>query len=91
MKRSLWIIVIGAAVVLAILAAWQFAILQKAHRSFADYAAFRGCVAITSRSDASGTCTLANGETITLVKSDGRWFLEGDLPWGCLGNFCYGL
>ncbi len=91
MKWSLVAVLLAGASVIAVLVVWQLIILQKAHSSFADYAAFRGCVAITSRSDASGTCTLANGETITIVKSDGRWFLEGDLPWGCLGDFCYGL
>ena len=91
MRRTLWIIVIGVVIALAVLMIWQFVILQKAHSSFANYAAFRGCATITSQTDASGTCALANGKTITIVNFNGRWFLEGDLPWGCFGSFCYGL
>ncbi len=80
-------IVAAAVIVLAVVAGWQFITLQKAHSSFANYAAFRGCTQITSQSDASGTCTLASGQTITMVKFNGGWYLDGDLP-VCRGNFC---
>ncbi len=77
-------------IVLAALATWQIVTLQKAHSSFANYAAFRGCAQITGESDSSGTCMLANGQSITIVKFNGRWFLQGDLP-ACMvkiGSFC---
>lgn len=74
-------------IILAAVAIWQAVTLQKAHSSFANYAAFRGCATITSQSTASGTCTLPNGQTITMVKFNGRWYLNGDLPY-CWGNFC---
>ncbi len=80
MKRSLVAVLLAGASVIAALVVWQLIILRKAHSSFANYAAFRGCITITGQSAASGTCVRANGETITIVKSDGRWFLEGDLP-----------
>jgi hypothetical protein len=73
-----------AAVVVVLLAAvaiWQFFVLQKAHSSFANYAAFRGCETITSQSATSGTCTLSNGQSITMVQVNGRWYLQGDLGW----------
>ncbi len=72
---------------LVALAGWQVAILHKAHSSFTNYAAFRGCTTITSQSNASGTCTLASGQTITMVQFRGRWYLAGDLP-ACWGSMC---
>lgn len=70
-----------AIVVLALvgLAIGQVVTLQHAHRSFDNYASFRGCQQITSRSVTSGTCRLANGQSITIVQDHGRWYLQGDL------------
>lgn len=81
----------AAAVVVLLLAALfmeQFFVLQKAHSSFSNYAAFRGCQRITSRSDISGTCTLASGQSIKIVKFNGKWYLDGDLPF-CWNGVCF--
>lgn len=74
-------------IVLAGYFAQQVATLRVAHSSFENYAAFRGCAQITSRTPTEGTCTLASGGTIKIVQFRGRWFLDGDLP-TCWGNIC---
>ena len=77
-------------VILAVLFALQVAYLQKAHSTFDNYAAFRGCAQITSRTDTQGSCLTSSGETVTIVKFDNRWFLQGDLP-ECMigfGSYC---
>src|SRR5262249_19575083 len=66
-----------AVTLLVIFFGWQLAILHKAHRTFDNYAAFRGCAAITSRTETSGTCTLGSGRSIKIVRFNDRWFLEG--------------
>ena len=80
-KHRRWIQALAIIIVVfGVLAVSQIVMLQKAHSSFANYAAFRGCATVTSQTDATGTCTLANGQSITLVKFDNKWFLQGDLP-----------
>lgn len=87
-KRTRWIRILAVLIVLFVaLAVWQFFVLRAAHRSFADYAAFRGCTTVTGRSASSGTCTIADGRSITIVKFDGRWYLQGDLPF-CWNGIC---
>lgn len=73
---------------MAILFGWQFMTLRQAHSSFDNYAAFRGGKQITSHTDTSGSCTLASGQTIKIVQFRGKWYLDGDLPPLCFGNFC---
>lgn len=67
-------------VILGGLFTWQVLSLQEAHSTFDHYAAFRGCEQITSQSDTQGTCITGSGQTVTIVKSGNRWFLQGDLP-----------
>ena len=66
-------------------------VLRKAHSTFENYYAFRGCVQLVDRTDTYGHCKLASGQTIKLVKYQGKWFLDGDLPWGCIGKICFGF
>lgn len=91
LKHHRWIqFVLAAFVVLFILGAWQVITLQKAHSTFDNYAAFRGCEQITSQTDTQGTCVTNSGQSITIVKFDNKWFLQGDLP-VCMiniGSFC---
>jgi len=79
---------IAAVILLVIIFGWQFALLQKAHSTFDNYAAFRGCAQIMSQSDTSGTCTLSSGKTIKIVKFCGKWYLDGDLP-ACWFDFSF--
>lgn len=71
---------IALVILLGIFCVWQVLYLHRAHSTFNNYAAFRGCANITSETATSGTCTLTNGESITIVKFNDKWFLQGDLP-----------
>jgi hypothetical protein len=63
---------------------YEVLFLQKAHSTFDNYYAFRGCTQLLERTDNYGICKLASGETIKIVKYQNRWFLDGDLPCGFL-------
>ncbi len=56
--------------------------LKKAHSSFENYYSFRGCVSLVEKTDSYGICRLASGQEIKLVKFQGAWYLDGDLPGG---------
>lgn len=90
-KNHRWIqIALALVVILFIYAGSQVLMLQKAHSTFDNYAAFRGCTHITSRTDSVGRCVTDSGQSVTIVKFDNRWFLQGDLP-VCMiniGSFC---
>jgi len=60
----------------------QLFTLQNAHSSYENYYKFRGCTESVSRSDTSGLCNLPSGETIKIVESHNKWYLDGDLPNG---------
>lgn len=91
-KNHLWAqILIVLIVILGAFCVWQVVYLREAHSTFDNYAAFRGCEEITSQTDTSGTCTLSNGQSITIVKFNNKWFLQGDLP-VCMisiGSLCF--
>ena len=55
--------------------------LNIAHSSFENYYNFRGCVELVEKTDTYGTCKLASGKIIKLVKFKEKWFLDGDLPY----------
>jgi hypothetical protein len=72
-------------IVIVVLAGFGFLAYQShhlavAHSTFDNYYAFRGCEQLIDRTDTYGDCKLKDGSTIRIVKSDTRWFLEGDLP-----------
>ena len=58
---------------------WFF-VLRKAHSTFTNYYAFRGCVQLIEKTDTYGICKLSSGQTIKLVNISGRWYLDGDGP-----------
>lgn len=74
-------IVIGV-LVLAILAfgIYQIIILQKAHSTFDNYYAFRGCTQLLEKTDTYGICKTGSGTTITIVEINNKWYLQGDGP-----------
>jgi hypothetical protein len=81
LNKKIILAVVGVIVLAFIaLAIDQFVILQKAHSTFDNYYAFRGCTQLLSRSDTSGVCKTASGDTITIVEIDGKWYLQGDGP-----------
>jgi hypothetical protein len=65
--------------------------LTKAHSTFKNYYTFRGCTKLIKRTDTYGICNTNNGETIKIVKFNNKWFLDGDLPWACVGKICFGF
>ena len=62
----------------------QFFLLRKAHSTFENYYAFRGCTQLLKKTESYGICQTSSGQTIKIVKFDNRWFLDGDLPCGFL-------
>ncbi len=90
-KNHRWLqVLIVAIIVLGTFCLWQVLYLQKAHSTFDNYAAFRGCTQITSQTDTQGTCTTGSGQSVTIVKFNNKWFLQSDLP-VCMitiGSFC---
>ena len=72
------------AIVLVSGAIYYVRYLDKAHSSFENYYAFRGCTKLLSKTDIDGTCMISSGQTIKIVKYQGKWFLDGDLPCGFL-------
>ena len=69
---------------LSVFGVYQIKMLDKAHSTFDNYYAFRGCKELISKTDEYGTCKLSSGETIKIVKFNGKWYLDGDLPGGFL-------
>jgi len=69
----------------------QFFLLKKAHSTFENYFIFRGCVQLLEKTANYGTCKTNTSQTIKIVKYQDKWYLDGDLPWACLGKICFGL
>ena len=74
------IVFLGTAAIL------QIRTLQRAHSSFENYYAFRGCTQLIKRTPTYGVCKTSSGKTITIVLYHGKWYLQGDLPAGILGH-----
>jgi hypothetical protein len=89
-KRVVAAIVVVGLVIFA-LAFSQWLYLRKVHSTFENYYAFRGCTELLEKTDSYGTCKIASGQVIKIVKFDGKWYLDGDLPWACLGKICFGF
>jgi len=58
----------------------QIFILNKAHSTFENYYAFRGCAQLLEKTDTYGICKTSSGQTIKIVKIQNSWYLEGDGP-----------
>ncbi|HUX35546.1 MAG TPA: hypothetical protein VMV71_00770 [Candidatus Paceibacterota bacterium] len=74
--------------IIAVFAISQIYTLRKAHSTFENYYAFRGCVQLLARTDTYGMCRLASGEVLKIVEFRGKWYLDGDLPF-CVSSFCF--
>ena len=79
-KKIMWAIILLVIVAIASFALDQFFVLQKAHSTFDNYYAFRGCTQLISTTTTSGVCKTASGDTITIVVINGKWYLQGDGP-----------
>ena len=69
----------------------QWFYLREAHSTFENYYVFRGCVELLQKTDNYGICQTGSGQTIKIVKYQNKWYLDGDLPWACLGKVCLGI
>ncbi len=56
--------------------------LNRAHSTFENYYAFRGCKRLLTKTSESGSCITKSGQTIKIVMFNSRWYLDGDLPCG---------
>lgn len=75
---------LGAA--LLILVITQFIIVGRAHSSFENYYAFRGCQTLLTKTNDDATCRLPSGKVIKIVRYHGKWYLDDDLPVCWLGK-----
>jgi len=57
---------------------------EKAHSTFENYYAFRGCRKLVQKTDTYAVCKLDTGQAIKIVKYQDKWYLDGDLPCGFL-------
>lgn len=71
---------------LLILVVTQFIIVGRAHSSFENYYAFRGCQTLLTKTNNDATCRLPSGKIIKIVRYHNKWFLDGDLPICWLGR-----
>lgn len=81
MSRKTLITIVGIIAIVGISAGlyWN-SYLEKAHSTFENYAAFRGCTSTPNRTATSSDCLLKSGDTIKLVEINNKWYLEGDGP-----------
>jgi hypothetical protein len=82
--KNLIKVAIAIIVSIAIFGTYQVVMLEKAHNTFENYYAFRGCTELLEKTDNYGTCKIASGQIIKIVKFEKKWYLDGDLPCGFL-------
>ena len=66
------------------LSVYQIILLNKAHSTFENYYAFRGCTKLLNKNDDFGTCQTNSGQNIKIVRFQNKWYLDGDFPCGFL-------
>lgn len=71
-------------VLIIVFGIYQIRMLDRAHSTFENYYAFRGCIKLISKTNDSGLCQIASGQTVKIVKFQNKWYLDGDLPCGFL-------
>ena len=79
-KRTVLSICTVLVAMIVIIGVSQLVYLKKAHSTFENYYHFRGCIQLIEKTDTSGICQLASGQTITIVEINDKWYLEGDGP-----------
>lgn len=90
-NKIIIVVALLAVIIILVLGIEQILFLRKAHSTFDNYYAFRGCVQLLEKTDTYGICKTDSGQIIKIVEFQNRWYLDGDLPWGCLGGICLGL
>lgn len=69
-----------AAVAFGVLLVSQVAYVERAHQTFQNYYAFRGCQELLTKTANDATCRLSTGQVIKIVRYQNKWYLDGDLP-----------
>jgi hypothetical protein len=88
-SKKIWLLVGAVAMVsIGFCMVSQIIMLRKAHSTFDNYYAFRGCTKLIDQTATYGDCQLASGQTIRIVEFRGKWFLDGDLP-TCWPGLCF--
>ena len=80
LKNKVIIVVLLFVMLVFIFSVRQILFLKKAHSTFEKYYAFRGCVQLLEKTDSYGICKISSGQIIKIVKFNGLWYLDGDLP-----------
>ena len=83
-RRNIYILSILGLLVILIMGIGWILYLQKAHSTFDNYYAFRGCQQLVEKQADYGTCKLKSGQVIKIVKFQNKWYLDRDLPCGFL-------
>ena len=78
--------ILGVVIALIIFGVFQVRMLNKAHSTFDNYYAFRGCTQLITKTPTYGICKTGSGQTIKIVLYHGKWYLDGDLPNSLLGH-----
>ena len=86
-RRKLLTGIVFIVVLLGIFVIKQGMVVDRAHSSFENYYAFRGCSQLIKRTETYGICRTGQGQTIKIVKFGNKWYLDGDLP-VCLFSLC---
>jgi hypothetical protein len=84
--KGILTVILLVIVFLGTVAFLQVRTLQRAHSSFNNYYAFRGCTQLIKRTSTYGVCKTNSGNVITIVLYRGKWYLKGDLPTGIFGH-----
>jgi hypothetical protein len=79
--------IVVAVIAVVIFGVREMYVVDKAHQTFENYYAFRGCVKLLNRTPDYGICQTDSGQTIKIVKFHNKWYLDGDLPI-CWRNIC---
>jgi Na+/H+ antiporter NhaC len=79
-KNKLFLLILFVIILVGYVVINQYLIVQKAHSTFENYYAFRGCVSLVKKTSDYGICKLSSGLQIKIVKYQNKWYLDGDLP-----------
>jgi len=87
-NKAVWILIVCLLTIGGVFFVYENHQIDIAHSTFENYYTFRGCQTLVDRTDTYGDCKLADGSTIKIVKFNGKWYLDGDLPM-CFGKICF--
>lgn len=84
-KKAIFMLVVG--ILIALIAINRINEVSRAHATFENYYKFRGCTELLQKADDYGLCRTDLNQIIKIVKYQGKWYLDGDLP--CSNFLCF--